>query len=198
MKYFTSDLHFYHKNILKYQPDRPWKTVEEMNEGIIANWNATVKPEDEIYILGDFAFAQPTAQIALLRRLNGKKYLVEGNHDEMMNPELRAQFTWIKDFFELNVTFDDGVKQRIILCHYAFRVWNKSHRGAWNFYGHSHGSLPPQGKQIDVGIDATIEYHKWFGTNAGVKPFSPVSLDQIRVLLEKQDIYYGDHHQPEE
>lgn len=198
MIFFTSDLHISHKNILKYQPNRPWKSIQEMNEGIISNWNSTIGPTDEVYILGDFAFAQPSIQIAILKRLNGKKYFVSGNHDDMTSEELQNEFVWIKDFYELNHTFPDGVKQKIVMCHYALRMWNKSHRGAWNVYGHSHGSLPPVGKQLDVGIDATIKYSKWFGSNAGVKPFCPVSMVQVRTLLDTQEIFYGDHHQPKE
>ena len=60
---------------------RPFQTTEEMDEYMILRWNETVKPSDEVYILGDFSFAgaEPTAEI--LRRLNGKKILIIGNHD---------------------------------------------------------------------------------------------------------------------
>lgn len=194
MKFFTSDIHFGHKNILKYQPKRPWNTLEDMRERLIQNWNDVVGINDEVYIVGDFAFLPPTKQIEILQRLNGKKYLIRGNHDEVENDELAAEFVWIKDYHELSLHMGGEHKQKICMSHYAMRVWNKSHHGAWNIYGHSHGSLPPIGKQIDVGIDATILYHEWYGTNAGVIPFSPVSLDQIKVMLDTVELVKVDHH----
>lgn len=192
--FFTSDLHFSHANILKYQPDRPWANVQDMNEGIISNWNSVVTPQDEVYIIGDFAFAQPVEVANICRRLNGNKFLVKGNHDDVRDAEVRAAFGWIKDYYELNVDLGGKHKQKICMHHYAGRVWNKSHHGSWQLYGHSHGSLPPQGKQIDVGIDATILYKDWFGFDAGVKPFCPVSLDQLKQLLDSREINKVDHH----
>ena len=165
-----------------------------MNEGIIDNWNAVVGVQDEVYVIGDFAFMHPPETINILRRLHGTKFLVKGNHDAVDSAEVQAQFTWVKDFYELNLNLGGIHKQKIVLCHYAFRVWNKSHHGAWNLYGHSHGSLPPEGKQLDVGIDATILYHKWFGSNFGVKPFTPVSLDQVKLILDSRDQHKVDHH----
>lgn len=194
MKYFTSDLHLGHKNILKYQPARPWKNIDEMNNAIVDNWNSVVTPQDEVYVIGDFAFMQPTDTVNILRRMNGQKYLIKGNHDAIDSSEVRECFGWIKDFYELNVDLGDVHKQKIVMCHYAFRVWNKSHHGSWNLYGHSHGSLPPEGKQLDVGIDATILYHKWFGSDFGVKPFTPVSLDQVKLILDSREQHKVDHH----
>lgn len=79
-RFFTSDNHFWHQNILKYCPLRPWKTVEEMNEGMVQNWNAVVSPEDEVYHIGDFAMAFRPVEL-YTRRLNGIKHLITGNHD---------------------------------------------------------------------------------------------------------------------
>ena len=54
MIWFTSDLHFNHLNILKYEPkSRPFENVAEMNEALIKNWNDRVKPEDTVFVLGD-------------------------------------------------------------------------------------------------------------------------------------------------
>ena len=75
--FFTSDLHFGHKNILKYC-NRPWNSVEEMDEGLIQNWNNTVGKDDIIFNLGDFAFASNQRWRELISRLNGKHYLILG------------------------------------------------------------------------------------------------------------------------
>ena len=80
--YITSDLHFYHKNIIKYCPkSRPFSCEEEMNEIIVKNWNDKIGKNDSVYILGDVSFGKPSATIQLLNRLNGRKKLIVGNHD---------------------------------------------------------------------------------------------------------------------
>lgn len=80
MRWFTSDLHLYHGNILKYCPMRPYATVEEMNEMLVLNWNALVKPDDIIYCLGDFSMTIKPVE-TFTSRLNGYKILIHGNHD---------------------------------------------------------------------------------------------------------------------
>ena len=78
--FFTSDHHFNHSNILTYCA-RPWATVEEMNEGLIKNWNETVGSYDTVYHLGDFAMGNRKLIPEILSRLNGRIILVRGNHD---------------------------------------------------------------------------------------------------------------------
>lgn len=77
--WITSDLHFWHANIIKFC-NRPFATVEEMNEVLISNWNAVVQPEDTVYVVGDFSMAFRPVEL-YTKRLNGKKILVAGNHD---------------------------------------------------------------------------------------------------------------------
>lgn len=79
MRYFTSDIHFWHRNVIQYC-NRPWATVEEMNQGIIERFNAIVKPEDEVFCLGDFSLNYQGADMR--KYLNGTWYLVPGNHDK--------------------------------------------------------------------------------------------------------------------
>lgn len=82
MIWFTSDTHFGHENVLKFT-DRPWETIQQMNSAIVANINARVGMNDELYILGDFSFKM-TAQDAygLRKKITCKKvHLVPGNHD---------------------------------------------------------------------------------------------------------------------
>lgn len=79
MIYFSSDQHFWHNNVIKYC-GRPHATVEDMNEDLVNKWNSVVKPEDTVYILGDFSLAFRPVEI-YPHRLNGTKYLVPGNHD---------------------------------------------------------------------------------------------------------------------
>ncbi len=78
--WFTSDTHFGHANIIKFC-GRPWDSVEEMNEGIIERWNSVVDKDDTVFHLGDVALGPIHDSLALIKRLNGYKYLVPGNHD---------------------------------------------------------------------------------------------------------------------
>jgi len=171
---FASDFHFDHKNVIEYC-NRPFSSVEEMNEAMIANWNKVVGEKDDIYVVGDFAFSDPRPFAA---RLNGRKYLIKGNHDYRWESKLNECFEWVKDLHVLR-----HEKQHIMLCHYAMRVWYRHHHGAWHLYGHSHGSLPGQGRSADVGVD--------------VRNFTPVSFEKIKEEMENIVIPVVDHHKPE-
>lgn len=156
MIYFTSDLHFGHDNIIRYC-DRPWETVEDMNVGIVNRINSRVRPQDELYILGDVHCGKNSEEVALryLREIKCSRiYLVRGNHDtdefcEAAGPEAEGLFQWIKDYHEMKYK-----KLRIVLFHFAIRAWHHMYKGAIQLYGHSHGTLPGIGRQMDVGIDA--------------------------------------------
>lgn len=78
--WFISDLHFGHRNICRYS-NRPFSSIEEMNEVLIQNWNRCVKPSDEIWHLGDFAFGSINFTKKILESLNGRINLIYGNHD---------------------------------------------------------------------------------------------------------------------
>ena len=144
-----------------------------MNESLIANWNAVVTPKDTVYHLGDlFLMANGAAQ-AIRGRLNGSICLVRGNHDKTAD-SLKGAFEWVKDYYDLCVPDEDalGGKQRIVLCHYALRVWNRMRHGAWHLYGHSHGALPAISGQrsFDVGVDC--------------HDFRPLSYTQVKTRMQ--------------
>jgi len=80
MRYFTSDTHFGHTNIIKYC-NRPFKDAGEMDRFIITEWNKIVTPDDTVYHMGDVAFTSPERLKHILANLNGYKILVLGNHD---------------------------------------------------------------------------------------------------------------------
>lgn len=172
--WFTSDTHFGHKNIIKYS-NRPFNSVDEMDEAMIAEWNARVKPDDEIYHNGDFAFHKNPDRY--LSRLNGIKHLIIGNHDSDV---CLSSYHWasVQPYKELVVN-----NTKLVLCHYAMRVWNRSHHGALMLYGHSHGSLPGSSQSLDVGVDC------W--------DYRPVNLYEIQDRMKTLKPYSsGDHHQP--
>jgi len=157
-RWITSDTHFWHKNILKYQPnERPYDNVRQMNAVLIQNWNAVVKPEDEIYHLGDFGFCNVNQTVEILEQLNGKKFFIFGNHDsQMRDKKVLPFFQWMKDYHELKMPNHKG---SIPLCHYPMFSWNRMHYGVPHFYGHTHGSIPyvhHKGMSRDVGSDTNL------------------------------------------
>jgi len=166
MIWFTADFHLSHKNIIKYC-NRPFKSVEEMDDSIIINLTESVKSGDILYFLGDLTFKKETA-IEFFDILKGIEiHYIIGNHDSKEVINIARQFC----ASVTNLTDIYIHDQPISLCHYAMRVWNKSHFNAWQLYGHSHGSLGPIGKQCDVGVD----------TNN----YRPISFENLKVIMEK-------------
>ncbi|WP_395517529.1 metallophosphoesterase [Pseudorhizobium flavum] len=151
--FLTADTHFGHGTMLTAQK-RPFASVEEMNEALIANWNAVVHPKDTVWHLGDFAMKMQADQIAdVFRRLNGRKHLILGNHDYYKDGTVLPALTrlpWESISAAAQITHDG---QRIMLSHYAHWAWNQSHRGSYQAYGHNHGSLPGLPGSVDVGVD---------------------------------------------
>jgi calcineurin-like phosphoesterase family protein len=172
--YFTADTHFGHANIIRHAK-RPFASVEEMDEALIRNWNAIVQPGDTVYHLGDFAW-KPRAVASYVCRLNGHIHLILGNHDRKSQLASKL-FDSVAEYCEVKM---DG--QRITLCHYAMRVWNKGHYGAWNLYGHSHGNLPedPHSYSTDVGVDC------W--------AYAPVSFARLQSHMSLKQFKPVDHH----
>lgn len=163
--WFTADTHFSHANIIRFC-NRPFKNVEEMDEKLIANWNQCIKPNDEVYHLGDFSFSGEPLKIA--RRLNGNKMLILGNHDRIKNLQ-KCGFGWIKDCYELRI----DKKTKIWLSHYSHRAWRHNYRGVIHLYGHSHGQLEDYGKSTDIGVDC------W--------DYKPVHLDVVLKMMEGRE-----------
>lgn len=185
--WFTSDTHFGHGNVIKYS-NRPFASVEEMEYELIRRWNEVVKPGDTIYHLGDVAFiSKPEPLVKIISQLKGQKHLVLGNHDNeklFRSPEVARHWQTISHYKEIKVSdpeMDLG-RKRIVLLHYAMKVWNQRHYGAWQLYGHSHGTLPDpkDSLQLDVGVDC----HNYY----------PISYEQVKVLMAEKHNTVVDHH----
>jgi calcineurin-like phosphoesterase family protein len=145
--FFTSDTHFGDPRVLRIDK-RPFATIPEHDAALIERWNAEVRPEDEVWHLGDFALhVRPERIHELLAALNGRKHLISGNND---GPDTLSAPGWasVQAYAELNV---DGAW--LVLCHYAFRTWKNIGRGWIDLHGHSHGKLKRQTRQYDVGVD---------------------------------------------
>lgn len=181
--FFTSDLHFGHKNILKYC-NRPWNSIKEMDEGLIQNWNNTVGKDDIIFNLGDFAFASNQRWRELISRLNGKHHLILGNHDEVRYPGdfILELFEGVYPELTLNI---DG--RYVYLHHYPYLcyggAWRNPDNAVYQLFGHVHSGSNSSGKdsdrlihlfpyQYDVGVDNN--------------DYKPVSWDQVKEIIRKQ------------
>lgn len=154
--WFTADFHFGHFNIIRYC-NRPFADSQEMDEAICERVNACAKPNDILYFLGDFCLGGPERVTTYRKRLACRTiHFIEGNHDRTAR-KLQHLFASWNLLSEIH-----AAKQRIVLCHYAMRVWPHHAQGAWHLYGHSHGNLPdePLALSLDVGVD-THEFRPW-------------------------------------
>jgi calcineurin-like phosphoesterase family protein len=157
-KFFaTADTHYGHKNVIRLC-NRPFKDIDEMNEALIKNWNAIVPEDGHVFHLGDVGFkGKPEKLREMLNRLNGKIYLIMGNHErDAMDSKCIGRFEWVEKYQAVWADLGNGILQEMFLCHYAMTTWNKSHTGrVWQLYGHSHGNLPevPNMVSFDVGVD---------------------------------------------
>ena len=174
--FFTGDTHFGHAKVIEYCK-RPFQDVHEMDAELIERWNKRVKPGDLVYHLGDFALVRNPAEIkTYVRQLRGQIHLILGNHDQKRLKGL-VGFADVTPYKEITVG-----EQKIILLHYAMKVWNKSHFGSWQLHGHSHGSLPRdfERKQLDVGVD--------------VWNYAPISFEEVAKEMEAHTFVPVDHH----
>ena len=176
--FFTSDTHFYHANIINFC-GRPFKNVEVMNETLIANWNSVVGPDDIVFHLGDFCLGGSAEWANILNRLNGKIYLIVGNHDIK---NLRQGYYSRFEHIAMQMHIEVG-KQKIYLNHCPFLCYGGAYRDTWQLFGHVYTS-----KQ-NTGIDAP-RLHMLFPTQYDVgvdnNNFTPVSFEQVRRIIEKQ------------
>ena len=119
MRYYISDLHFYHESLNQRMDCRGFADASEMNAYMTDRWNRKVRPCDEVVILGDLSVGKGPATNAILEQLNGKLYLVTGNHDRFLEDKKfdRSRFLWIRPYAEL---YDH--KRKVILCHYPVSV----------------------------------------------------------------------------
>ena len=176
--WFTADTHFGHRNIIRYC-QRPFATVEEMNETIIDNWNGVVGKDDVVFHLGDFSVGGAAEWTSLLDSLNGRIFLVLGNHD-MNNVDQGFMRRFENVSMQMLVSIG---KQRIYLNHYPFLCYGGAYRGTWQLFGHVHTCPCNSGldnsrlemlfpTQYDVGVDNNN--------------FKPVSFEEVEMKIKNQ------------
>lgn len=174
--FFTADTHFGHRRLIANT--RPFDSVEQHDSELVARWNNRVSKGDRVYHLGDVGICHQTLLRPILDRLNGRIFLIRGNHEANAEHKICAdRFEWIKDTHMLKLPGD----HRVWLSHYAHRVWPSSHHGSWHLHGHSHGSLSDiGGMSFDVGVDC------W--------NFEPVSFEDVAAKMAERTPLYPDGH----
>lgn len=161
MIYFTSDQHFDHKKMLETRPQ--FKTLDEMNDTIIQNFNSKVTKNDITYMLGDFCWSNYEK---FFDRLNGRFVFIFGNHDTNIRHDKINHL--VKGFYDTRYG-----EQKFTVCHYPMISWNCSHWGSWLFHGHHHSKTKFPGKVMNVSVDAL--------------DFFPISWDEVVVEMEKKE-----------
>ena len=164
MIWTTSDTHWNHANILPYcKTTRPFRTLEEMNETLIENWNSCVAPDDTIIHCGDFFMGPLDGIEPILSRLNGHIILVRGNHDSPKRIELyKAHGIEVHDIYYLPLR-----GRFFVFCHFPIeneefiRMIREDNSEVIFCYGHVHDHAP-RGL-----VDGT--FHVGVDTN-GMKP----------------------------
>lgn len=154
MEYFISDLHFDHKNILKFERVE-FKTIEDHNEFIVASINSVVTKLDTLYILGDIG-----DDLGLIKRINGRKILIMGNHD-------RKSKDLYKEYFDEVYNHPLYINRRVILSHIPVPVTS----GTLNVHGHLHGSY--------------LDSNNHFNVSAMLINYRPVSSKVIDIKMSK-------------
>ena len=162
--FIISDTHFSHDNIIGYS-NRPFNSVEEMNEALVHNWNSVVKPTDWVICLGDFALGVKENIALFGKQLNGVKTLVKGNHDRQAKLYEEAGFSDVLPVFTLPSTLGFCDKT-IVLSHKPQQILRE---GEVNIHGHIHDN------QLDNSFDKELYF------NASVENinYTPIKLQEI-------------------
>lgn len=172
MNYYISDTHFGHENIVKHDAvggARKFSSIEEHDNLIIQNWNNVVTPQDNIYILGDFSWLYARETENIIKKLNGSKFLIKGNHDRWCKDgTCKKLFQGIYDYKSI---VDNG--RAVVMSHYPIYAWPGQPRGAIHLYGHVHNNMDNKLYQ-----KAMIELNNAFKIRDGekYKPFAAINV----------------------
>lgn len=176
MRYYIADPHFFHGKLNTNMDCRGFGSAEEMNAYMLARWNAKVRDNDEVVILGDLTWGKPQETNGLLNQLHGRLYLIEGNHDKILKKKGydTSRFVWIKPYEEQKEN-----KRKIILSHYPMMCYNGQYRldengnpKTYMLYGHVHDT---QDQRLIERFQAIIK-SSFRETEHGVKRAIPSNM----------------------
>lgn len=183
--FFTSDLHFNHKNIMNFCK-RPFKDIDEMKDILIANWNNVVGKDCIVFDLGDFAFAGTGEWKRILKELNGIHILIKGNHEVTRAPQPSA----LRDFFAVyeNLTIEIN-GQKIYLNHFPYLCMDgtyKTEHQPWQLFGHVHLS-PIMENNIGKDFDRLkILFPNQYDVGVDFNNYEPISFEEVKEKIDYQ------------
>lgn len=219
--WFFSDPHYNHiqmiRDLSKFEDKsrlRDFPSLEAHDSTLVNNINNNVKETDVLICLGDWSFGSYKDDYNINKIFEFREkiqcktlHLVLGNHDRDIRKNTKncqSLFTSVNHYLEVEIKElkhnEKSTKQDIILSHYAHRVWNKSHRGSWMLYGHSHGSLDEMKPEFTsptwIGDDYFIKNFKTMDVGIDTHPeFRPYSYKEIKDIMDKKEILLNvDHH----
>lgn len=179
MIYYISDTHFRDQSIFD-KCKRPFKSLIEMEETIIRNWNSKVKDEDIVYVVGDIAKDDDSSCIDIFKKLKGHKHLIVGNHDDIILKDIECSNVFESiDFIKL--IMDNN--RKVCVCHYPLMDWMEFNRQGILVYGHIHNKTEANGHPYKMMKDY---YANLPAYNCGVDVcgFEPRTLDELIHLKE--------------
>lgn len=170
MIYYISDTHFGHENIITLC-SRPFAYIETMDALLIEKWQNKVRQQDEVYLIGDFAYCNKKPFVSYLEQLPGKKHLIVGNHDSKLlrNKEAMSHFSSVNKLLEIR---DSSLDCDVTLCHYPLVEWPGYFRGAYHVFGHLH-NVRNQSFHLMSQVERAL--------NAGVEitDYEPCNLEEL-------------------
>lgn len=168
--FYISDLHFGHQNVIKFD-NRPYADTDEMDRDMIRKWNDRVGNNDDVYVVGDFAFRSGYDPAWYLQQLSGHKHLIVGNHDGKMLKNKNAMKYW--ETVDNLTSIQDGDKS-IILCHFPILEWNQMRHWHLLVYGHIHANTEDDTYKI-------MKKYRPYAYNAAacINGYQPVMLDEL-------------------
>lgn len=168
MLFYISDLHFGHRNVIRYDK-RPFMDRDEMDWELIRRWNERVQSEDEVYIIGDFCYRSDKSPEWFLKQLQGRKHLIIGNHDEVLlsNPRAMAYFEKV----DVIKSISDG-ERRVWLSHFPLAEWSGMHKGYWHIYGHIHA-------RKEAAYNYMKEQERALNAGCMINGYAPVTFEEL-------------------
>lgn len=183
-KLYIADWHYGHANCMHFD-NRPFQTVEEMDESLIKNWNSAVSQDDIVYVLGDMFWCKPSIAKPVMDMLNGKKILIKGNHDRCTDIPFCNKFEQIAEYMEVE---DDG--RHIVLSHYPIVCFKNHFHGWYHLYGHVHASFEYQMMEHDKFLMSELYGKQCQMFNVGAMMpwmnYTPRTLDEIITASQSQ------------
>lgn len=171
MKYFSSDWHLGHENVIKFS-GRVFESIEKMNEQIITNMISVLRPGDEFYFLGDLAWKSYSLNQFFDKwpKSIGFHWIL-GNHDKSWT-SFRNRCSSVSDLKKIKIN-----ETTVILCHYPMLTWDKSHYNSWMLFGHHHKNSHGT-KDLE-----TLARGKMLNVNVEFNNFMPYSEEEVAKIM---------------